>query len=117
MSRESFMRRGEGKGTPSHQRAPKQEREIAARVGGRVTSGSGNKWEKGDVRKPGVIRIEAKTTKHKSFSVTLDMIRKIEEAALSHGELPCILVEFNDGEGNKVCEVAVLPVYAIDLLV
>lgn len=91
------------------------EKELAERVGGRVTPGSGNKDVKGDVRKKKVVRIEAKTTKNKSFSVTLDMIEKIENAALSCNELPIIVVEFNK-DGRKLKEIAVVPTYVLDTL-
>ena len=45
------------------------------------------------------------------------MIRQIEEAALGSNELPCIVIEFNDGAGKKVKEVAVVPTYILDELV
>lgn len=83
---------------------------------GRRTAGSGSKMEKGDVRIPGVMRIEAKTTKHKSFSVTLEMIEKIEDAALPATEIPAIVVEFNDGNGRKLKEVAIVPTYALEMV-
>lgn len=101
---------------PSHRRAKKQERELAKRYGGRCTSASGSKMEKGDVRIPNVLRIEAKTTKYKSFSVTMDMLDKIEHAALSATEIPAIVIEFNDGNGRKLREVAVVPVYALEMV-
>lgn len=92
------------------------EKEIATRIGGRITPGSGNKDVKGDVRLKRVVRIEAKTTKNKSFSVTLDMLQKIEDAALPCDELPVLIVEFNDGNGRKVREIAVVPTYVLDSL-
>jgi hypothetical protein len=117
MSRESFLSRDERKGNSSYRRSRKQEKELATRLGGRKTAASGSKAEKGDVRVRGVLRIEAKTTKHKSFSVTLDMIEQIEQAALVSDELPCIVIEFNDGAGKKVKEIAVVPTYVLDDLV
>ena len=116
MTAKSFLERTEKKGTHSHRRAPKQERELAKRVGGRVTPASGAKLEKGDVRLRSIVRIEAKTTKNKSFSVSLDMVRKIEHAALGAGEVPIIVIEFNNGLGKKLCEVCVCPTYVLDLL-
>jgi len=104
------------KPSPSHLRAREQEREAAKRVRGSLTPASGAKDIKGDVRKTGVCRIECKTTKHSSFSVTLDMVRRIEEAALPYGEMPIILVEFNDGAGKKVAELAIVPSYILDQL-
>lgn len=77
-------------------RAPKQEQECASKIGGRVTKQSGaGKYEKGDVRLKDLLRIECKTTGNKSFSVTVDIIDKIEDAACAGGELPVIEVEFN----------------------
>jgi len=100
--------------TKSHKRAVKQEKETAARFRGYCTPASGAKDIKGDVRVKGVARIECKTTKHKSFTVTLDMARKIEEAAMSAGEYPVLLVEFNDGNGVRLAELAVVPSYLLD---
>lgn len=116
MSLRSFMNRDAEKGNSSYRRSRKQEKELAIRLGGKRTAASGSKDEKGDVRVKGIARIEAKTTKHKSFSVTLDMIAQIEEAALSSNELPIIAIEFNDGRGKKLKEVAVVPIYVLDLL-
>lgn len=109
------MNRDKTKGNPSYRRSRKQESELAGRLGGKLTPASGSKIEKGDVRVKGIMRIEAKTTKHKSFSVTLDMIEKIEEAAASSGELPIIAIEFNCN-GKKLKEVAVVPMYVLDML-
>ena len=99
---------------PSQKRAQKQEKETALRLGGRQTPASGARDVKGDVRVKRIARIECKTTKNKSFSVTLDMANKIEEAALSAGETPVLLVEFNDGAGRKIAELAVIPSYLLD---
>lgn len=116
MSLKSFMERDRLKGNSSYRRSKKQEKELAGRLGGRVTVASGSKMEKGDVRVKGVLRLEAKTTKHRSFSVTLEMVEAIEDAAASSGEVPVILIEFNDSRGKKVKEVAVVPSYVLDLL-
>lgn len=116
MSLKSFLNRDQDRGNPSYRRSRKQEKELAGRIGGRKTVASGSKDEKGDVRLKRVVRIEAKTTKHKSFSVTLDMIRQIEDAALAADEMPVIAIEFNDGAGKKVKEVAVVPMYVLDMI-
>ena len=107
--------KGKGGGLTSHARAPKQEKELAKRVGGKTVRGSGSGKEKGDVRLHRVCRIEAKTTNKNSFSVTREMIEKIETAAMCHGELPVLIVEFND-TGRKVAEVAVTPTWVLDLI-
>jgi|PlaIllAssembly_1097288.scaffolds.fasta_scaffold00016_15 Holliday junction resolvase len=118
MSRESFLRRtfGQPGRTPSHDRSKKQERELAKRVGGEVTIASGAFSVKGDVRKKRIVRIEAKTTKHKSFSVTTEMIDKIEEAALACDELPIIVVELANDDKRTAKQVAVVPLYVLDTL-
>ena len=97
-------------------RSKKQEKEMSLRLRAQLTPRSGAGALKGDLRKKGICRIEAKTTKNKSFSVTLDMIRKIEEAALPYGEMPVIVIEFNDGNGHKIADIAVIPTYALDIL-
>lgn len=108
-------KRAKGKHTPSHERSAAQEKSIARRIRGRVTRGSGSGNEKGDVRLHRVCRIEAKTTKHKSFSVTRDMVNTLETIAMGHGELPAIVIEFND-DGKPVGEVAVVPTWVLDIL-
>jgi Holliday junction resolvase len=118
-TREALFRRehGSGKQSLAHRRAPKQERELAKRSGGRLTPGSGSKTQKGDVRNAyGVFRIEAKTTMKKSFSVTREMVRKIEDASLPNGEVPAIVIEFLNDEGEPVMEVAVVPTYLLENL-
>lgn len=101
--------------SPAHRRSPKQESMLAKRGKGKLTPGSGNKTHKGDVIKyNGIFRIEAKCTNNKSFSVTRDMIKKIEDAALPAGELPAIIIEFIDGRGRPTQEIAVVPTYVLD---
>lgn len=102
--------------TASHKRAPKQEASLAKRIGGRVTPGSGNGATKGDIRIKGVARIECKCTKNKSFSVTFDMIEKIEAAGAEGAELPIIAIEFIDDTGRVLKSVAVCPMYVLDSL-
>lgn len=102
--------------TASHKRAPHQERELAKRFGGRTTPGSGSKHEKGDVRVRDCMRIEAKTTLKKSFRVTMEMIEKIEAAALPCDEIPAMVIEFIDEHGKPLKEVAVVPTYVLEAL-
>jgi len=82
---------------------------------GQLVPGSGSSVQKGDVKGcfGGLVRIEAKTTGNKSFSITRDMVRKIEDAALPNNELPAIVVEFIDEYGKPVMEVAVVPTYVL----
>lgn len=66
------------------------------------------------MRVRGVLRIEAKTTKNKSFSVTREMIEKIESAAAMTGELPFLVIEFIDDTGRSLKQVAVCPMWVLD---
>src|SRR5258706_2026490 len=116
MNRESFIKDIPKNITSSHIRSKKQEKEWAKRINGRLTPGSGSGRMKGDVRKNKIIRIECKTTSKDYFRVTKEMLRKIEDAALPFDEAPCLIVEFNDGNGNKVGEVAIFPTYILDRL-
>jgi hypothetical protein len=99
--------------SPSHARAKVQEKQTAKRLNGKVTKGSGNKDEKGDVRLRGITRIECKTSKHRSFSVSVDLIEKLEAAVFGAGELPMFEIELEGGK-HRVC---VLPGHAIDMIV
>lgn len=103
-------------GSNAHNRAPAMEREIAKRIGGKTTKASGAQGEKGDARVRGLVRVEAKATSRKSFSVTAAMIDKIEAAGLGAGELPYIEVELLGADGKPQHRVAVMPVWAVDLL-
>ncbi|MCK5307075.1 MAG: hypothetical protein KAJ73_00555 [Zetaproteobacteria bacterium] len=115
MSRDSFINRDQNHGTPSHRRAPNQEKDWAKRSGGKLVPGSGCSYQKGDVKGAfGHFRIECKTTKKKSFSVTRDMIKKVEEAGLPSGEAPVLIIEFLDEQGNPEMEIAVLPTYVLE---
>lgn len=117
MSRSSFLDRERKRGHPAYRRSSKQESSLAKRGRGKLVPGSGSGAEKGDVKKyNGAFRIEAKTTSKNSFSVTKDMVKKIEAAALAHTELPAIIVEFLDQRGNPELEVAVVPVDVLDSL-
>lgn len=79
--------------------------------------GSGSGHMKGDVRVRNLVRIEAKTTKNKSFSVTRKMIDKVTDAGICHGELPAMVIEFLDEAGQPETEVAVIPMWALEMLI
>lgn len=72
----------------------KQEVDIAEELGGRTQPGSGNqRGAKGDVRKKGELRIEAKFTSAGSYSLKLDDLQKIAgECGL--GEKPVFVIDF-----------------------
>lgn len=99
--------------TPSHARSKVQESGLAKRVGGVVVKGSGSGDERGDVRLKGFVRIEAKTTAAASFSVTVDIIRKLENAVVGTKEIPIIEIEILGGARKMIC----LPSWALDILI
>lgn len=106
-----------GKQSVSHVRSPKQESELAIRFNGTLVPGSGSGHQKGDVKGcNGVIRIEAKTTKNKSFSVTREMINKIEDAALCNTEIPAMVIEFINEQGVPEMEIAIVPTYVLHFI-
>lgn len=80
----------------------KQEERVARDVGGRPTNGSGNTdfaSQKGDVRKQFDLRIEAKTTSARSYTLSLDTWQKIQGEAAVAGEMPAMQVEFQGPMG------------------
>lgn len=89
----------------AHKRSVSQEKEVAERTKSRLVRGSGNQHVKGDCRRKGVVRIECKTTAAKSFTVTLDMLDKLEAAASISSERPVLVVEFlkNGKPWRSVC--------------
>lgn len=104
--------------SPAYRASPKLEKQMAKRTGGYRTAGSGNKREKGDVRVRGVTRIEHKATQKKSFSVTREMLEKIENAGRGCEEIPVLVVDFLDERGkSKGFEIACLPLQdLVDLI-
>lgn len=102
--------------SPAHRRAPFQEKEVAKRIGGRTTKASGASYEKGDARRKGFVRVECKCTSNKSFSITREMIEKIENAALGSGEIPVIEIELLGPDGRPQHKVAVVPSWALESL-
>jgi hypothetical protein len=105
----SRLDRPDRKQSVAYRKSKKLEKGVAKRTRGYVTTGSGNKNEKGDVRVRGVARIEHKATQKKSFSITREMLDKIVNAAIGHGEIPAVVVDFLDARGNSIQEVAVIP--------
>ena len=104
-----------GKNSPAHVRSPQQEQELADRVGGRTTPGSGCGREKGDVRVKASARIEAKTTSNKSFSLTKKLAETLEQEAMTCDEVPFFEIEFLE-DGKPVQGLCVFPKWALDQL-
>ena len=99
----------------SHVHAPKQEKRLAKQFGGRTTSGSGSKDEKGDVIVAEKVVIEAKSTQNKSYSLTRALVKKMENESMSKGKIPTFQIDFLNGE-NIDCQLAVIPMWAFEML-
>lgn len=100
----------------AYQRSRHQEAAVAKRIGGTTTPASGARDVKGDVQLKRVVRIECKTTAAKSFSVTREMLHKIDGAALSSGEVPAMAIEFVNKSGKPIGSVVIMPEWALDLI-
>lgn len=111
-----MLRRPKAKPHPAQNRAPQHEAQAARRLGGHVVKGSGSGFTKGDVRVPGVLRLECKTTSADSFRLTREIVRKIEDATAGTNELPCVEVEFLNAKGEREAAVCVMPSWALEML-
>lgn len=79
----------------TRRRSDRQERHNARGVGGRVTANSGAGRDKGDVKVPGLLREEDKTTGKTSYVLKLDELRKVAAAARGD-EIPIMRIAFED---------------------
>jgi len=98
----------------AHAFSPKQEKSKAKNLGGVVVKGSGCGYTKGDVRVEGLLRLECKCTTKKSFSITHEILDKIEDAACSAGELPFVEVAFLDTNGVELRSIAICPTWVLE---
>jgi len=101
------------KQSKAYHESPKQEAALAEEIGGKRIPGSGSRALKGDVRLAGIVRIEAKTTEAKSFTVTRKMLDKISAAAETAGEMPVLVVDFMPAGGHRGGRFVVCPAYVI----
>ena len=89
--------------TDAQKRSRLQEKRLASDIDGRVQKGSGagpSLSQKGDARKVGDVRAEAKTTRAKSYSLKLADWRKIQAQALQGGlEEPVMQIQFEGQTG------------------
>jgi hypothetical protein len=86
-------------------------------LGGRAVRGSGAGREKGDVRRVNVYRLECKTTKNRSYSLTREMIEKVEASVpAGSSEIPFMEIRVDDQSAMpKTC--FVFPAWAGPLIV
>jgi hypothetical protein len=88
----------------------RQERELAHRTGGNAQKGSGAMiGYKGDVRKKGVVRVECKLTRARSFCVTRVVLDKIRSEAVDR-EIPSLHIQFVSRLGKVEDEWVAVPV-------
>ena len=83
-----------GKEKSTRSRSTKQERGLAKKLGGRVTSNSGARFGENDV-KTRLFDIEAKTTKSKQYIIKEQELEKMETRA-SAGRVPVFVIGFED---------------------
>ncbi len=109
----TYVERSERKASQgkAYWRSRKQEKQVAKSLSGRTVAQSGAGKQKGDVRVSGRVLIECKCTEKKSFSITKEMLDKIEMAALNNAEVPAIVVEFL---GPPARSVAVVPLWVLE---
>lgn len=88
----------------------RQEKKIAHDIGGRRQRGSGSiAHNKGDVRKSGVFRIEAKQTRSRSYNIHLADLYKIRSECAG-GETPAFQITFMDRDlGHPIDEWVMVP--------
>ena len=84
-----------GYGRSTRKRSDRQEGFNARKVSGQVTANSGAGADKGDIKVRGLLREEDKTTRHSSFSLKLDDLRKVAAAA-EGDEIPIMRISFED---------------------
>jgi len=85
-------------------RSQRQERDLAEELGARVQKASGAlSGSKGDLRKKGLLRIEAKYTEAGSYSLKLDDLLKILSEC-EGTEKPVLVVEYVDKGTKKMKE-------------
>lgn len=87
----------------------RQENKLAEAVGGRRQKASGAlPWAKGDVRKRGELRIEAKQTQAKSFRLQRSDLEKIRSEC-SYNETPHLSIWFCGSTGRPEEKWILLP--------
>jgi len=77
-------------------KSKKQERSLAARLGGRTQKGSGScRFHKGDVKTVELL-LEAKQTSKESLSVKKAWLEKISREAMAYNKVPALAFGFTD---------------------
>lgn len=84
------------------------EKKFSQRIGGRLTSGSGNSsgrgGQKGDVHldTPVKFKVECKSTVNESLSLKLEWLRKITGEAFHTGREAAVSIMFTNASGEPV---------------
>lgn len=85
-----------------------QEQEVMKKIGGRRQPASGAFRDKGDGRLCNHLRMEAKFTRAKQFTLKQSTISKLRTEC-SDTEYPLIVLDFKNREGRTYDRLAILP--------
>ncbi|MCH2079604.1 hypothetical protein [Prochlorococcus sp. ALOHA_ZT_50] len=86
----------------SHEMSPKLEAKLKDDINkALMVKGSGRGRDKLDVKVPGLARVEHKVTKNKSYSVTLETLKKMRNGC-EVSEVPFLNVQFINEEGRVI---------------
>ncbi len=78
-----------------HKKSQKQEKRVAAVLGGKVQRGSGSKaFHKGDVKSAELL-VESKRTDKESLGIKKEWLVKISQEAAAYGRIPALSIEFD----------------------
>ena len=83
-------------------RSDRQEKRTAKKFKGRRTRNSGAGRDKADVKVAGILRIEDKTTRFKSFSLKRADLRKLGSQCMGD-EMPVFKIAFEDDLSEQYC--------------
>lgn len=92
---------------PGLRNSRRQERDVAASLGGRRTSASDAGPEKGDVATDRFV-VECKSTVRGSYAISPAVMDTITSAAAQTGRLGALHIRFVDGTGRTLREYVVL---------
>jgi len=102
--------------TEHPQHGQRSEKRVIRKMGARATIASGStSRQKGDGRTEKHY-IEAKATKHESYSVKLALLRETEKQALAVNRVPMLTISFVDesGQAKRSGDWVMVPLWSLD---